>query len=67
MFAAVDVFYDEPQGLARAGCVLFDDPGADMAIEETVALASPIAPYEPGEFYRRELPPLEAVDRKSVV
>ena len=61
MFAAVDVFYDEVQNWARAACVVFSDPLSDVTTEEAVALVSPIAAYAPGEFYRRELPCIEAV------
>lgn len=61
MFAAVDVFYDEQHSYARAACVVFSDPHGGVTTEEAVALVSPIAAYAPGEFYRRELPCIEAV------
>ncbi len=59
MLAAVDVSYG-PRG-AAAACVLFRgwaDP-AEAAVH--VATLADVAPYEPGAFYRRELPCLLAV------
>lgn len=61
MFAAVDVFYDEQNNWARAACVVFTDPVSDAIAEEAIASVSPITAYAPGEFYRRELPCIEAV------
>jgi deoxyribonuclease V len=60
VFAAVDVHYP-PTGGARAALVLASDATfSTIAIEKTV-LIEHVAPYQPGEFYRRELPPLRAV------
>jgi deoxyribonuclease V len=60
MFAATDVQY-LPAGTARAALVLAEDATfSRIAAEETV-LVPDVAPYEPGEFFRRELPPLRAV------
>jgi deoxyribonuclease V len=56
VIACVDVFYDEAN--ARAACVLFHDWADSSPAREVVRTFSPIAPYEPGQFYRRELPPL---------
>lgn len=61
MFAAVDVFYDELHNWARAACLLIADPLGNLATEEAIRIVSPIAAYQPGEFYRRELPCIEAV------
>ena len=61
MFAAVDVFYDEGQNCARAACVIFSDPLGDATTQEAIAHVRPIAAYQPGEFYRRELPCIEQV------
>lgn len=59
MFAATDVQY-LPDGGARAAVVLADDSAfAPIAAEETV-LVPEVAPYQPGEFFRRELPALRA-------
>ena len=58
--AAVDVHY-LPAGGARAAAVLAADAAfADVLAERTAAVPR-VAPYRPGEFYRRELPPLRAV------
>jgi deoxyribonuclease V len=61
MFAAVDVFYDEHEQMARAACILFRDPRTDDVAEEAIATVTSIAAYEPGRFYQRELPCIEAV------
>jgi deoxyribonuclease V len=64
VLACVDVGYRE--GIAIAGCVLFEAwtdarPAKELAVRSAVA-----APYRSGEFYRRELPAilrvLERVD-----
>ena len=59
-YAAVDVGYPEP-GRARAALVVAQaaDFGGELA--EYVACVTGVSPYSPGEFYRRELPPLRAV------
>ena len=60
MFAATDVQY-LPAGGARAALVLAADAAfSRIAVEDTVLVAE-VAPYRPGEFFRRELPPLRAV------
>jgi len=57
---AVDVHYEERA--AQAAGVGFERWDAAEAIEEIVVRRDePPAPYEPGEFYRRELPHLLAV------
>jgi deoxyribonuclease V len=60
--AAVDVYYLE-DGSARAAAVLAIDPSfAHVTAEVTVLVrAEQAPPYEPGEFFRRELPPIRAV------
>jgi deoxyribonuclease V len=59
-YAAVDVGYSEP-GRARAALVVAQaaDFGGELA--EHVACVTGVAPYSPGEFFRRELPALRAV------
>ena len=59
MLAALDVAYG-PQG-AAAACVLFRDWTDAAEAETRIALVADVAPYEPGAFYRRELPCLLAV------
>jgi deoxyribonuclease V len=59
VIACVDVGYDDPR--ATAACVL-SAAWTDAApqAELTVAIDL-VAPYQPGEFFRRELPCLERV------
>jgi deoxyribonuclease V len=59
MLACVDVDYRE-RG-AVAGCVLFADWPDAEPVARLVAPIAAVAPYRPGEFYRRELPCLLAV------
>jgi deoxyribonuclease V len=64
LFVAVDVHYlDESR--ARAAVVgAADQSFAVIALADT-AVATVEAAYRPGEFYRRELPPLRAVIPRS--
>jgi deoxyribonuclease V len=57
---AVDVHYLRPGG-ARAAAVVAADATFARVLAERVAVVPEVAPYSPGEFYRRELPPLRAV------
>lgn len=62
--AALDVYYlADPSGAesGRAAAVVFDDWAAAAAISEHVVTVPDIAAYEPGAFYKRELPCLLAV------
>ena len=52
---AVDVQYDADTRAFAAG-VLFDDWHRGDASGHVVAEIAPVAPYEPGAFYKRELP-----------
>jgi hypothetical protein len=58
--AAVDVHYLSTGG-ARAAAVLAADAAFAHLLAERTAVAPQVAPYQPGEFYLRELPPLRAV------
>ena len=60
VFAVVDVHYLGAYG-ARAALVVAADPRFSSVSRETVVLCPPAEPYRPGEFYRRELPPIRAV------
>jgi deoxyribonuclease V len=60
MFAAVDVHYP-PAGGARAALVLAPDAAFSVIAGEKTAFTGQVAPYQPGEFWRRELPPVRAV------
>jgi len=66
VIACVDVDYredrDPPQ--AVAACVVFDGWAAEAPAEEQVETIDQIAPYVPGQLYRRELPCLLAVLRR---
>jgi hypothetical protein len=58
--AAVDVHHLSTDG-ARAAAVLAADAAFAHVLAERTALVPRVAPYRPGEFYLRELPPLRAV------
>jgi deoxyribonuclease V len=58
--AAVDVHYLSTGG-ARAAAVLAADAAFAHLLAERIAVVPQVAPYQPGEFYLRELPPLCAV------
>ena len=60
MFAATDVHYLPSDG-ARAALVLADDAAFSVITSEKAVLVPHVAPYQPGEFFRRELPPLRSV------
>ena len=57
--AAVDVHYLSTGG-APAAVLATDAARAHVLAERTLVLPR-VPPYRPGEFYRRELPPLRAV------
>jgi deoxyribonuclease V len=57
---AVDVYYP-PSGGARAALVVAADPAFDTVVDERVAWLAQVASYEPGAFFRRELPATRAV------
>jgi deoxyribonuclease V len=58
--AAVDVHYQDTGG-ARAAAVLATDAAFAHLLAERTVVIPWVAPYRPGEFYLRELPPLRAV------
>ena len=60
MFAATDVHYLPSDG-ARAALVLADDAAFSVIAAEKTVLVPHVAPYQPGEFFLRELPPLRSV------
>jgi deoxyribonuclease V len=57
--ALVDVHYDG--STAHAACILAQSWEADSALEAHVLHIGHVEPYEPGSFYRRELPCLLSV------
>jgi deoxyribonuclease V len=59
MLACVDVDYRGAG--AVAACVLFRAWGDDVSVADRVEVIAEAAPYEPGQFYRRELPCLLSV------
>ncbi|HTR92411.1 MAG TPA: endonuclease V [Trebonia sp.] len=60
VFAAADVHYPLSGG-ARAALVLAEDRAFAEIVAEKTAFVANVAPYVPGQFLRRELPPLRAV------
>ncbi|WP_432834875.1 endonuclease V [Dactylosporangium sp. CA-092794] len=57
---AVDVDYPATGG-ARAALVVGDAPTFPAIVQERVCWLEAAAPYEPGAFYKRELPAIRAV------
>jgi len=55
VIAAVDVCYQD-HGPALAACVLFRAWGDARASKSLVETIEQVLPYEPGAFYKRELP-----------
>ena len=60
LFAAADVYYLGSGG-ARAAAVVAADAAFTHVLGEYTAFTPEVAPYQPGQFYLRELPPLRAV------
>jgi deoxyribonuclease V len=60
VFAATDVHY-LPFGGARAALVMADDVAFSSIVSAETVMVPDVAPYQPGAFFRRELPPLRAV------
>jgi deoxyribonuclease V len=60
VFAAADVHYLPLPG-ARAAAVIAADAAFSAVLAERTVLVRQVLPYQPGEFYLRELPPLRAV------
>ena len=56
---ATDVHY-LPAGGARAAAVVAADAAFSCLAGDRVAVVPDVAPYQPGQFYLRELPPLRA-------
>jgi deoxyribonuclease V len=63
-FGAVDVHYP-PEGGARAALVVATEPRFGKLVEEHVAWLDKVEPYEPGRFFVRELPAIQAVLAKA--
>jgi len=59
MIAALDVHYSG--NTATAAAVVFENWSSNEAIAQYTALESPVAAYEAGQFYMRELSPLLTV------
>ncbi|GLY26896.1 endonuclease V [Kineosporia sp. NBRC 101731] len=60
LYAAADVGYP-PAGGARGALVLGEGPLFERITGTWVAMVDEVAPYEPGQFYKRELPSVRAV------
>jgi deoxyribonuclease V len=59
-YGAVDVHYPDGGG-GRAALVLASDPTFATVADERVAWLDTVEPYQPGSFYLRELPAIQAV------
>jgi deoxyribonuclease V len=64
MLAALDVQYDDEKSQAVGAAILFRDWEDAVPVSEYTAVFKGVAPYAPGEFFRRELPCLAAVFAK---
>jgi deoxyribonuclease V len=53
MIACVDVHYRDAS--ASAACLVFADWANELVVERATVNLDQIAPYEPGQFFRREL------------
>jgi deoxyribonuclease V len=60
VFVAADVHY-LPSGGARAAAVVAVDATFCRLAADRVVVVPHVEPYQPGQFWRRELPPLRAV------
>jgi deoxyribonuclease V len=60
LLVAVDVHY-LPDAGARAAMVAAGDRRFSLVTSTRTVMIPAVAPYRPGEFYQRELPPLRAV------
>jgi deoxyribonuclease V len=60
VYVAADVHY-LPSGDARAAAVVAADAAFSHLAADRIALVTQVEPYQPGQFWRRELPPLRAV------
>lgn len=58
---AVDVQYDDAHGTGRVGGLWFDAWSDAIARHEASIVVDGVAPYQPGLFFLRELPCIEAV------
>jgi deoxyribonuclease V len=54
MILAFDTYY--VNDLATTACVCFENWTDETARQEFVEITKTVAPYEPGKFYKRELP-----------
>jgi deoxyribonuclease V len=61
MIIATDVQYDDTNNTAIAAAIAFKDWGDAATVGEWTVEVAGIAPYESGQFYKRELPCLLAV------
>ncbi len=61
MIVATDVLYDENAHTGLAAAVAFGDWPDEAALREWTSTIEGVSPYEPGSFYKRELPCLLAL------
>jgi len=65
MFLATDVHYDDSRGTAVAAAVGFWRARDAVPTRRFTTAVEVVAPYEPGHFYRRELPCLLPVIERA--
>ena len=61
MIACIDVLYDDTNLSGRVACVVFEDWFAAVPSHELALTVGNVLPYVPGEFYKRELPCIQAI------
>lgn len=61
MIACIDVGYDDANQRAHVACVTLEDWADDQPTDECVVDLDHVQPYQPGSFYKRELPCVLAV------
>ena len=61
MIFATDVGYNDEKGTALAAGVVFEHWRSETPLREYTVEVDGVAPYEPGSFYKRELPCLRAL------
>lgn len=59
-YGAIDVDYPDTGG-ARGALVIAGEPTFGTPLDERVTWLDEVAPYEPGAFYKRELPAVHAL------
>lgn len=60
MIYATDVYY-LPDDTAKSVCIEFSNWNTSVYTHDYTSVTSYVAPYQPGQFYKRELPCLTSI------